>query len=68
MRCSVKIKPLQNDEIALLFTDIDESYPSREFLMLHYMSFNAIRENRIPVKIYEFTVKRIIFQVVKFGL
>ena len=33
MQCFMKIKPSQNGEITLLFTDIGKSCPSRKFLM-----------------------------------
>ena len=32
MRSSMKIKPLQNEEITVMFTDVGKSCPSREFL------------------------------------
>ena len=32
MQSFVRIKPLRNDEITLSFTEVGESYPSRDFL------------------------------------
>ena len=55
MRSSVKIISLRNGGISLSFIDIGKSCPSSEFLMPQ-ICLNAIRENKILVKIYEFTV------------
>ena len=56
MQSFVKIKSSQIGEITLSFTDIGKSRPSREFLKVANMCFNAIRENKILGKISEFTV------------
>ena len=56
MRKFAKIKPSQNDKITLSFIDIGKSCLSREFFHITNMYFNAIRENNILAKIYEFTV------------
>ena len=52
----VKIKPSQNGEITLLFTDVGKSCPSFEFSMLKICIFNAILENKILAKISKFTL------------
>ena len=46
----MKIKPSQNGEITLLFTDIGKSCPSRESLMWQ-MCLNVIFGNKIMAKI-----------------
>ena len=51
----MKIKSSKNGKITLSFTDIDESCSSHEFNVAS-MSFNAVRENKVLVKISEFTV------------
>ena len=56
MQSLVKIKPLPNDEVILLFTSIGKSGPSCGLLTSPIMSFNAIHENKILAKISEFTV------------
>ena len=56
MRGFVKIKPLHNGEITLRQPFIDVGN-SREFLKCQ-ICLNAIRENKILVKISEFTVHR----------
>ena len=58
----MKIKPSQNGEITLPLTDEGKLYPSRKFLNVKNMSFNAIYENKILTKISELTiVKNVIF-------
>ena len=51
-----KIKSLRNVEINLLFTYEGKSCHSREFLRRKSMSFNAIHENIIFLKISKTTV------------
>ena len=55
MRSFVKIKSSRNGEITLSFTDKGKSCRSRKFLTSQ-MSFNAVSENKILAKIFEFTV------------
>ena len=53
----VKIKPLLNGKVTLLFIDIAKSAHSCECLTWQMCLLdNAIRENIILMKIYEFTV------------
>ena len=54
-RSFTKIKP-SDGEITPSFTDLGKSCPSRKFLKVANMSFNAIRENKILAKISEFTI------------
>ena len=51
----MKIKPSQNGDIPLSFTDVGKSCPSHKILTWQ-MSFKAIRKNKIITKIFEFTV------------
>ena len=54
----VKIKPSQNGNIILLFTDIGKSCQVTNFFSGANMSLNAIYENKILTKISEFTESR----------
>ena len=56
MRSFVKIKSSKSAEITLSFTVICKSCPSREFLSVTNVSFNAVRENKILAMISRFTV------------
>ena len=51
-----KNKKTAKVEITLSITDLGKSCPSRKFFNLASMSFNAIRKNKILVKISQFTV------------
>ena len=51
-----KLKPLQNGEITLSFTEVGKSYPCHEFIMWQNMSFNSIPENKILANLSEFIV------------
>ena len=55
MRSFVKIKPSQNGEIILSFTDLANHAQVGNFNVTN-VSFNAIRENKILAKFSEFTV------------
>ena len=55
MRSFKKIRSLRNAEITLSFTDEGKLCQSRDFYVA-YMSFKAIRENKILTKISKFTV------------
>ena len=66
MRSFVKIKSSQNGEITLSLTDKGKACQSRDFYVAN-MSFNAICENKILVKISEFTVYQICtFEILMF--
>ena len=53
----MKIKSSQNGEVTLSFTNISKSCPYKSRIVdVANMSFNAIRENKILVKISEFAV------------
>ena len=56
MQSFVKIKSLRSDLISLSFTDIGKPCASRKFFSAANFSFNAIRENKIHLKISGFTV------------
>ena len=56
MRSFVKIKSSRIGEITKPFTDIGKSRPSCEFFYVANMCFNAIRENKMPARIPEFTM------------
>ena len=56
MRSLAKIKPSQNDENSLSFTDVGKSCKTRQYFS-RQTSFNAIRENKILQKIFKFTVQ-----------
>ena len=49
MRSFVKIKSSRFHPITLLFTDIDKSCPSSDFLIFANMSYKTIRENKILI-------------------
>ena len=55
MRSFVKMKPSQNDEMTLLFTDKGKLCPSHDFLTSQICLY-AIHENKILEKISDFTV------------
>ena len=52
----MKINPSGNGEITLSFTDVGKSFPSCNFFYMSNVTFNAVWENKIIVKISEFTV------------
>ena len=56
MQNIVKMKPSRNGKITLSFIDIGKSCLNREFFHITYVSFNAIRENKMLAKISESTV------------
>ena len=55
----MKIKPSQNGEITLLFTEVGKSCPRSEFFKVANMPFNAFLRNKVLAKISEFTVSNI---------
>ena len=55
MRSFLKINPSRIGDITLSFADIRKSCPVRD-LYVPNVFFNAIRENKILMKISEFTV------------
>ena len=52
----VKVNSSRNGEITLSFTDVGKSFPSCNFFYMSNVTFNTVWENKIIVKISEFTV------------
>ena len=56
VRSCVNIKPLQNGEIALSFTDVGKSCPSHELLTSQICLLTLFAKINVLQKIFEFTV------------
>ena len=55
----VEMKPSQNREITLPFTDVGKSCTSNTFLNIANISFNIVCENKILMIFFKFTVSHL---------